>query len=211
MQDPIQKTFNTAPAKIFRKKQILIYEGDPLSNIYYLAKGYVKVYNVLSSGAERVIFIYNPGDVFPMNSYLSRTASARYFYECLSDVEARLLPAERLAQYIKDNVQLGEALIKYTLDMNQLFLQRIDDLGVSGAKSKVVSLLSFLASRTSDTSVKRLTLDIPLRVQDVADMCGLTRETATIQLGELRDEGILDGHKKMTVDLIKLSKFSKIH
>jgi CRP-like cAMP-binding protein len=74
-----------------------------------------------------------------------------------------------------------------------------------------VSLLSFLASRTSDTSVKRLTLDIPLRVQDVADMCGLTRETATIQLGELRDEGILDGHKKMTVDLIKLSKFSKIH
>lgn len=202
-QKPLEELFAASSLKNFPKRQIVIYEGDPPDNIYFIAEGYVKVYNILGSGAQRIIFIYGPGDVFPLTSYLSQAGVVRYFYECITPVKLRILPAGELEKLIQNNISTGESLIRYTYSVNQQFFQRIDTLAAKEAKRKVVSLLLFLVSKTG-TPGDKSKIQIPLTSQDIGDMCGLTRETASAQMQRLRNSGILIGFKSVTVNVPKL-------
>lgn len=206
MQDkPLDELFASSPLRRFPRRQIVIYEGDPPDNIYFITEGYVKVYNILGSGAQRIIFIYGPGDVFPLTSYLSQAGVVRYFYECVSDTQLRVLPAGELEKKIKDDISTGESLIRYTYGINQQFFQRIDTLAAKEAKRKVVSLLLFLVSKTG-TPGDQSQIQIPLTSQDVADMCGLTRETASSQMHKLRNIGVITGFKAISANVPKLEK-----
>jgi CRP-like cAMP-binding protein len=75
----MENLFINLPVRKFRKGQILIYEGDPIENIYLLVGGYLKVSNILASGNQRTVIIYAPGEVFPLASFLSGEGLARYF------------------------------------------------------------------------------------------------------------------------------------
>src|SRR5690348_14218953 len=121
----MDRLFKKLPVRHLARGQILIYEGDPIDNIYFLASGYVKVSNIQVDGTNRTIFVYAPGDAFPLTSYLSGIGIARYFYECMSDVEVKLMPQKRFEQSIKGNLELGEQLIGYTYELNQEFTNRI--------------------------------------------------------------------------------------
>ena len=201
----IQALFSNARLRKLPKKQIVIYEGDPVECLYYIISGYVKVYNVLGGGVERTIFIYGPGDMFPFTSYLSGAGAARYFYECMTETEVYTIAPSKLEQKVRDHFEIGEAVINYTNNVSQQFLRRIDILSVNDARRKVIALLDYLVS-TVGTSDNPSRLKIPLTTQDIANMCGLTRETASVQLGRLRKEGIVSGSNSLKINVNKLEK-----
>lgn len=197
--------FADAKLQKYPSGQILIYEGDAPENIYYLMSGYVKVYSILGSGAERTIFVYGPGDAFPLTSYLSQAGAVRYFYEAVTGVDVKRLAAKRLEKKVKDDFSLGESLIQYTYTVNEQFFQRIDALAAKEAKRKIVSLLLFLVAKAGSSGPESK-INIPLTSQDIANMCGLTRETASAQLQSLRKSELLSGIKHITINVPKLDK-----
>ncbi|MBI4033519.1 Crp/Fnr family transcriptional regulator [Candidatus Saccharibacteria bacterium] len=201
----IRELFGGSILRKLPKKQIVLYEGDPIENLYYIVNGYVKVYNILGNGTERTIFIYGPGDIFPFTSYLTGSGLARYFYECMTEVEMCVASPENVEAKVRGNFELGDALIHYTNSVSQQFLSRIDILAVNDARRKVIALLAFLVDKTSDgDGQSRIT--IPLTTQDIANMCGLTRETTSVQLSRLRKSGILSGSRNLVVNMAKLEK-----
>ena len=202
---PIEQLFASSILRKLPKRQIIIYEGDPIENLYYIVNGYVKVYNILNTGTERAIFIYGPGDIFPFTSYLTGSDSARYFYECMTEVEMRITTPEALERKVRGNFELGEALIHYTNSVSQQFLSRIDVLAVNDARRKVIAMLVFLADKTGSGGTQRR-IAVPLTTQDIANMCGLTRETASVHLGKLRKAGILSGSRSLIINMTKLEK-----
>lgn len=197
--------FTDARTRNLPKEQVLIYEGDVVNKLYYIREGYVKVYNILDSGSEHIIFVYGPGDIFPFTSYLSGSGTARYFYESMTEVKLKVMAIKEFERRIQGNLQAGEALIAYTTRVGLQFIQRIDVLSVNNAQRKVIAILAFLIHKTgSEDNYTRL--DIPLTTQDIADMCGLTRETTSLQLTQLRKEGIVSGSKNLVINTTKLSK-----
>jgi CRP-like cAMP-binding protein len=200
----LQGLFHEAQVKRYPKGQILVYEGDPTDNIFLVDKGYVKVYNILTSGVERIIFIYGEGDIFPLTSYLSGARVARYFYECMTEVEVQQIKADTLGERLHNEIAVGEALLYYVNSANQEFFRRIDILAVNDAKRKVVALFAFLVNKTGGDGPS-VTLNLPLTSQDVADLCGITRETASVQLHRLRKEGMIAGYKEISINIEKLA------
>src|ERR1700689_1629580 len=119
------------------KGKILIYEGDVINKLYYIQEGYVKVYNILDSGSEHIIFVYGPGDIFPFTSYLSGSGTARYFYECMTDAKLQVMSIRDFEDRIRGNVDAGEALITYTSSVGLQFMRLIDVLSVNDARRNV--------------------------------------------------------------------------
>lgn len=191
MKALLKSLFEGTPAKKVTKSQIVIYEGDPVSKLYYIVDGYIKVYSIINGGAERIIFIYGPGDAFPMTSIITRSDIARYFYEALTDTTISEISAEKFVSTFKDNMKAGEMVIEYTSIINEQFLKRIDILSANDARRKVVALLSFLVG-TAGTADRFSKIKFPLTQQDFANMCGLTRETASIQLAKLSRSKIIE-------------------
>lgn len=203
----MEELFNGLPMRKFRRGQILIYEGDPIENIYWLVSGYVKVFSILANGGQRTIIIYNPGEAFPLASFLSGEGVTRYFYECMTDVEVKSRPQAKFQQMIRGNLELGEELISYTYNLSQQFVERIETLSAQSSRSKLISLLNYLARKSGKKSGDSIKLAVPLTTKEIADMCGLTRETASLQLIRLRKEGVVSGRRHLC---IKESKFRKI-
>jgi len=202
----MEKLFKDLPARQLSRGQILIYEGDPVDNIYFLVSGYVKVSNLLVDGTSRTIFVYVPGDAFPLTSYLSGVGIARYFYECMTETEVKVMPQKKFQALIKGNLELGEQLIAYTYELNQQFTDRIETLTARSARHKVAALLAYLAGRAGSQQQDRTRLNIPLTSQNIADMCNLTRETASLQMVHLRKEGVVQGSRHLTIDGQRLQK-----
>lgn len=194
------------PVRKLNRGQILIYEGDPVDNIFFLVRGYVKVSNILVDGTQRTIFVYAPGDAFPLTSYLSGVGVARYFYECMTDVEVKVMPQKRFQELIKGNLEVGEQLITYTYELNTQFAERIETLTARSARHKIAALLSFLADRAGAADGDKIKLGIPLTSREIADMCNLTRETASLQLQRLKKENVVQGSRYLCIDIQKLQK-----
>jgi CRP-like cAMP-binding protein len=186
----IAEIFKKGRIKHLPKGQVVIYEGDPTTSIYFIQKGYVKVYNIFNGGEERIIFIYGPGDVFPLTSYLSGSGVVRYFYECMSDAQLYVLGAEELRAKIKNNFDAGEALVNYSNQIQNQFMERIDNLSINDARRKIIALFSFLIDKTGKPAAMTQ-LGINLTQQDIANMCAITRETASAQILKLKRQGVI--------------------
>jgi CRP-like cAMP-binding protein len=206
----MEEIFKDLPSRRLNKGQILIYEGDTISNIYLLVSGYVKVSSIHISGAQRTIIVYAPGESFPLVSFLSGQGIARYFYECMTDVELKVMPQQDFQENIRSNLELGEKLIAYSYRMNDQFIERIETLSAQSARQKVAALLNYLAAKTGEEASGKTRLNLPLTSQDIADMCGLTRETASMQLQRMKKEGVISGRRNLNIDNRKLAKIAEV-
>lgn len=202
----MEEVFHGLPSRKLNKGQILIYEGDAIRNIYMLVSGYVKVFNIHVSGAQRTIIVYAPGEFFPLASFLSGFGAARYFYECMTDVELKVMPQQDFQGKIRGNMEMGEKLITYSYDMSNQFIERIEILSAQSARQKVAALLQYLAAKTGEEARGKTRLQLPLTSQDIAEMCGLTRETASMQLQKLKQDGVISGRRNLCINEKKLAK-----
>jgi CRP/FNR family transcriptional regulator len=124
----------------------------------------------------------------------------------MTDVELKVMPQRDFQEKIKDNLELGERLIAYASLMNDQFVERIEILSAQSARHKVAALLNYLADKTGEDLSGKTRLNLPLTSQEIADMCGLTRETASMQLQRMKKEGVVSGRRNLTVDNQKLAK-----
>jgi CRP-like cAMP-binding protein len=86
----IEKLFKDSRSKNYPKNQLIHYQGDPLSQIYFVKKGYIKAYTILDSGDTRTILLLSPGDIFPLSFSASmdwEEYKIRYFYQSLTEVK----------------------------------------------------------------------------------------------------------------------------
>jgi CRP/FNR family transcriptional regulator len=196
--------FTGGNIKNYAKNQVIIYEGDPIRSLFYIESGYVKVFNIINDGSERIIFIYGPGDIFPLSSHLRGSRMVRYFYVSMSDVQVRVIDPAKLEKQIKNDILKGEVLVNYTNSINQQFFQRIDILSVNDARRKIVALLAFLLIK-SGNHLPMSQLGLSLTHQDIANMSGLSREATSRQIGLLKKEGILSDTRVLTVNVAKLN------
>jgi CRP/FNR family transcriptional regulator len=98
------------------------------------------------------------------------------------------------------------SLISYASRMSEQFVERIETLSAQSARQKVAALLKYLADKTGEVQNGKTRLNLPLTSQEIADMCGLTRETASMQLQRLKKEGVVSGRRNLTIDDTKLAK-----
>jgi len=202
----MEAIFKDQPSRKLNKGQILIYEGDVVTNIYFLIQGYVKVSSINVNGSPKTIIIYAPGETFPLVSFLSGQGITAYSYECMTEVELKVMPHQLFQKIIKGNLELGEQLISYAYQMSLQFAERIEMLSAQNARHKIAALLNYLAAKTGVVSNSKTRLSLPLTSQEIADMCGLTRETASVQSQKLTKEGIISGRRYLTIDDRRLAE-----
>src|SRR6266576_2693084 len=90
----IDKLFLHSRVKVYPKNQLIHYQGDPLSNIYLVKKGYIKAYTILDSGDTRTMLLLSEGDIFPLafsDSLDWDNYTVHYFYQTLMDTEVLVL------------------------------------------------------------------------------------------------------------------------
>ena len=67
----------------YKKGEMILRAGEPLSSVFYIKKGYVRVFSLSKIGEELTLIIFRPGDFFPTMSIIVKPLNT-YFIEAMT-------------------------------------------------------------------------------------------------------------------------------
>ncbi|MEI9913853.1 MAG: Crp/Fnr family transcriptional regulator [Candidatus Saccharibacteria bacterium] len=179
--------------RTYKKGDVIIFQAEAPRYAYVIDSGIIKAYNLTINGDEKPVAFYKAGDFFPGAWVFSEIASATFFYEAFTaTVNVYCVERDDFIKYLKSDSDL---MFKYLVHQSSDELSQsmhINALQQSRASDKLLYILHFLALSTGATpSGQELELKINLTHQDLANLTGLTRETAAVELNKLKKQGLV--------------------
>lgn len=190
------KSFN------FKKDEVILRPGDPIPGIYFLKRGFVRLYTVSLRGEELTLLIFKSGDIFPISWSISGDllqGQNRYFLEALTSCELKRADRREFLNFIKSNSEaLFELTSRLSIRLNGLLI-RSESFVFGDAKSRVASILLLCAERFGRKTDSGIEIEVPLTQSDIASLVGVVRETASIEIKKLENKGFISYHGRLLV------------
>lgn len=201
----IKELFDSSRSKKISKGQIILYQDDPVTEVFFVRSGYVKAYLILESGETRTMFILGRNDLFPI-SFSMATSWAddkiKYFYEAMSDVETCTLSTADLKLRTERDPHMTTSLLSYMAHANESVIELLESTKTKSAADKVIATLKYIAGKLgSERPGGVYKMDIKLSHQEIADICGTTRETVSVAIKSLEKKKLV----KITGDRLVLN------
>lgn len=195
-QTNLESLFTGGRSRSFAKNQLINYQGDPMNQVYLMRSGHVKCYTILDSGDTRTMLILSPGDIFPIAFSTTldwENYHIKYFYQTLSDTTVDILETADFRSRVESDIKMMRRFLAYMAASNNAIMSQLEVMKSKKAINKVELLLPYLVLKLGDPIAKNTyKLRIRLSHQEVADLCGVTRETTTTLVKQLEKAGIIE-------------------
>ncbi len=177
----------------------LYFEGDEVVWLYQVKSGVLRLTRLLEDGRRQVIAFGYPGDVVGFPS------AGRHHTDCEVLVEANLQPYRLSAlESGEGDPVLHSALLQAALREISAMQDHFMMLGRKSAVEKVASFLCVLADRVGTDRDGQRHVELPMSRADIADFLGLTTETVSRTLTQLRKSRIILIDKIHTIQILRL-------
>lgn len=171
-------TLSSAGLTEFKRSKFARRSLLPLGRDYLwkIESGVVRTLTWLEDGTTITLGIWGVGDV--VSRALSKAEP--YQIECLTPVEASLLPLDRWHQ-------VTESIILHSQQMQEL----LQILHCRSVDASLLRLLTWLAKKFGHQVEKGQLIDLRLTHQEISETIGTTRVTVTRLLNEFEKQGII--------------------
>ncbi len=189
-----------ARVRAFPRGAVIYSPVDSRKSIMVLVSGLVKIKiraarvdgsHAAGGGRGTILAFIVEGDLFGELSLLSgepRRDSA----EAVEDSQVLVLPRAALLSLLEGRADLALAFARLIGQRRARGETRHADLLFLASRERVVLILCELAESHGNLSGNRVEIRLPLSHQDIAELIGVSRETATIALGELQAAGLVE-------------------
>ncbi len=176
--------------KLYRRGDILFREGDEFQYLYAVYSGAVKTHKTTLHGERQIIDFYLPGDIVGLDAITDEQ------YTC--EAEALNTTSMCVIDY-KEFLDVSirhEGLYKGFLKRLSAQIRREEDtvvsLGSRDAYQRIARLIAKLSRYYADNGYSATDFTLPMSRTDIANHLGLAVETVSRQLGQLREQGVID-------------------
>ncbi len=194
---------------VFPPGTLMCVEGEPVTHVFVLVYGWVKILGITSDGREHVLALRGQGDVVgelagETTGY--RTASV----QAIGTVRALIVGFEKFSSFLDSHLGADHAY-------RRMFAQRWNDTvsllrsrSVTNGAQRLAGLLLDLAARHGTQTDRAVHVAMPLTQVELASMAGTSRATVTRALSNWRQRGIIrTGQRDLTItDLGALRKIA---
>jgi CRP-like cAMP-binding protein len=200
--------FVKKPPRKIKKGGTIFYQGDETNRLFYLKKGFVKLFQTAEDGHEPVVYLYGPKSILGLRALTSKDHTFWHTCEALTDCELIPVSAE---EYKEALVSQPESIV----DLLYLFIQRLNyterrlyGFITAETTSRVAAFLYDCVLRFGEKKNGKVAIPIPLTHQLVAEFVGSARESVTIALNKLIKNGVI-AHTRGNISVLNLSKLKK--
>lgn len=175
----------------YSQHNVVFHAGADANNVYILLEGRIKIYALSSVGKTVILWFCFPGEIFGL-AEITRAARREVTAEACADSTILVIPQQTFVSLIE--TLPGTAIL--IMDLLSCRLRGLTDMIVNltndDVTTRVIKLLLRLRARygkppCGDTCL----IDIHLTHQEIADMIGTTRQSASTAINELKRQGLL--------------------
>ena len=190
--------------RMYKPRQVIFGEGNPSDGLYLVCHGDVKLYHSDRFGRDHILEVAGPGAV--LGEFISagcQTMSVSA--EALTEAQLSFLPHDALAAFVQ-KYPTGALRLIETLGRELAATRRkARDLALKSGESRLATLLLQLCSGASSGS----TVTLPYRRQELADMIGVSTETAIRLLGKLKAKSVIETDRR-TLRIVDVERLTRI-
>lgn len=200
----VQKLVEEGTVREYLAGQLVLYEGDPASQVFYVYEGVVKMYDIDSNGNEKIVALAGKGDMFPILQVFVDSPDVTSFYSTLSDVKTVVIPRDVFMKHVKSDPQLGMYCLEWFTRTVKYLVERVSSLEKTDTQAKLNAVLMLLCEAHSQ---KRLSgwrrVSFPVNQQLLADLIGVTRESVNGAVKIAQNKGIMRMPKNKVLEIHK--------
>jgi CRP-like cAMP-binding protein len=200
--DELTELSKLASERRFRPDEFVFWEGDDPDYFYIVVEGRVKVIKHSSSGKEFIIAFFGPGEMFGEVAVFENKpypASA----QAATDTKTLSIKKGDFLAFLSTRPQVALSIIDVLGGRLRDAQGRLKDLAGERAEQRLARILLMLFSKLGAT--------LPFTRQEIADMAGITTETAIRITSQLKERGIISSvrGKVIILDETKLRLLSE--
>jgi CRP-like cAMP-binding protein len=197
-------------AALYRKRQVIFGAGTPAASLYLLCHGAVKIYHSDRFGRDHILAVTGPGTLLgeiALDDSEVMSASA----EALSDAQVLCLPRERLAAFVQLHPQTAVRFMAALSRELAVARHKVRELALKGAEGRLAGLLLQLARAHDEELASGSRLHLSYTRRELAEMVGVSTETAIRLLAALKRKGAIAADKRdlVIVDLERLIRIAE--
>lgn len=170
----------------------VFYRPEEMGEVLFILKqGNVQLYRISPEGKKLVIITLDKGSLFGEMALLGQQMH-NTFAEAITDCTICVMSRTDLERLILQRPQVALRMLEITGHRLRDAEARLEDLAFKGIPARLSSLLLRLAGDSDEI--------VGLTHQDLAEMVGTYRETATQVLNDLKSRGLIAiGRKRITI------------
>ncbi len=185
----LKRFFATSRPIFYKKGQIVLRIGET-GSAFYVKNGYIKDSSVSSDGREFTLFIFKPGDLFSYNWIYNKIPNVHSF-KAMTDCVVYEKTRENLLLFLEENPDVQFMISQNIVIRLRGLMQRIEHMAFGTASQKVSSIFAILAERFGKIGPKGISISLTLTQQDISELIGISRETTSIEIKKLMNEGLV--------------------
>lgn len=196
---------------IYKKGQLVFFEGNRPTGLYCVNKGKVKVYQIGLEGKEQIIRLAKDSDILGYRSLISGemyTASA----SIIEDATICFIPKKVFFDLLQTNSELSTRMMKLLSNDLKGAEKRITALAQKPVRERMAETILMLKEFYGLDSQKH-TIKANLSREDIANIVGTATETAIRVLSEFKNEKMINltGKKIQIIDSDALVRAANVY
>ncbi len=167
--------------------QALFHEGDPNPYVFNVVEGAVKLYRLLPDGRRQITGFLFQGDFLGLGG----RGVANFTAEALTPLQTCRFKRNNFDQLLNALPALEHRLVALAGDELMAAQEQIVLLGRKTAKERLASFLVRLSARQHQLGGPQDQVHLPMTRLDIADYLGLTIETVSRVMTQLKTSGLI--------------------
>ncbi len=168
--------------------EIIYRPNETINQVGFINKGYLRIYNYDQDGKEITYSGFKP--IFLLSYlYAKKNINNQYYLEALTDLEIWKSPIEDFELFLNDNKDLVFDILDNSLLTLQSILYAWENSFSGDAYVRIAKLLLSLGKEYGKVIGEKLEIDFKTTHRLIASMLGITRETASVQIKKLENDG----------------------
>lgn len=175
--------------KRFGRGERVFSTGDRPEFLYLLEAGHVKLVALEERGSERILHVFQPGDVF--GEILLSVERRPFDAIAMDEARVAIMPKAAFTEFLRGSVQWGLNFVRMVSD--RLFIAERDLAAMSRTwtRPRLQHLLLKLADNLGEPTQEGTVIRVPVTHETLANMIGASRVRVTSTLNQLQREGFV--------------------
>lgn len=179
------------------RKQTLFAEGEPAQSLYSILHGAIMVYKLIADGRRQITGFLFPGDILGLASEGRYARSA----EALMETSLYSYPWGWVEEFVQRYPAMEHRLAEVTRQELVEAQEQMLLLGRKTARERVASFLLKMERHSKDRGVINGEIFIPMSRHVIADYLGLTTETVSRILSDLKREDLISSTGERSIQI----------
>lgn len=187
--DELSKLSENKKVRVYKKKEIIFYEGDYAGAIYFVSSGKVRTYKINDDAKEYSVDLYGPGDFI---GYLSILEGDEFkeTAEAMGETEVLKIPKEDFTDLLFKNRDVSNNFIKMLAHNVLEKEEKLLNLAYDSVRKRVADSLINLQTKYNENEVDKF--EIAISRNELASMVGTSPETVIRTLSDFKEEGLIE-------------------